>query len=67
MSFQRAETVRNAPAQPISRIAGRPNAKLMMAPMTASPAAIGMIRLAVYVHAPSITEAVPKRVPSFQP
>ncbi len=29
-------------------------------------AAIGMIRLAVYVHAPSMTAAVPKRVPSFQ-
>jgi len=28
---------------------------------------MGMIRLAVYVQAPSSTAAVPKRVPSFQP
>src|SRR4029077_5184797 len=51
----------------MSRIAGRPNAKLMMAPITAKPAAIGIIRLAVYVQAPSSTAAVPNRVPSFQP
>src|ERR1051326_2126838 len=35
--------------------------------MTANPAAIGMILLAVYVQAPSSTAAVPNRVPSFHP
>lgn len=46
-SRHRADTVRNPAAQQIRRIAGLPNAKFKMAPMIASPAATGRMRLAV--------------------
>src|SRR5271157_1618045 len=66
-SRHRAETVRNPAAQQTSRMAGLPNAKFKMAPIIASPAATGRMRLAVYVHRPASTSAVANFVPEFHP
>ena len=66
-SRHRADTVRNPAAQQISRMAGLPNAKFKMAPIIASPAATGRMRLAVYVHMPASTSAIANFVPEFHP